>query len=478
MKRSLSKYQFACALTTAAIIASSACSSAMATDMPPLQSNISGEPDPFDKHAKQILLNEVSLAKSNLFYRMNAAKQGRWKGLRYFVSAETNAALTESGLIVAVAERMSHIHGKEYKHLHRGALMHGNVLGGVGQTIGGAGSILEFLINGYHSLEAAHKGFFPTQAKRHTLELVNKIDGELGEYERLADEQAAKGNQASAEIYHKEARVMTDIRDLLIAEFNAFHSGARQTLWSQQSFYVLDTAKNAIGAVGNLYGYKALRQQHRIFNKPAGVLVLVSGAMIMGDPIVSKITGRAMGILDRYLLLKSGLRERSGLGQMETTVAKMQADTEDLRLSFKQHSGEHSATTSALQRLDMFEIYSASLDKRLAERSREVRRGNRKAVQSVLAGLFVGGTKLTNGIEFTIAGYKYHENPRMTNVMLGTGAIPYLAGSAVNIADNLRIQVLAEIDRHKLGKKHELPGQLLKQHLADLDTLEKNIEAL
>jgi hypothetical protein len=417
--------------------------------------------------------DEVQLARHNLQYRQNAAKQGRWKGVRYFMFQQTNNVLTTTGLIVAVSERMSHIHGDQFKHLHTGALMHGNVLGGVGQTIAGGGSILEFLINGYHSVDALHRGFSPGQAKSYTVKLVEKIDQNLDEFNRIAQQEIASGKSIAGEVHAREAKVLTDIRDVLVAEFDGSHIGAMRSLWYQQSFYVLDTAKNVTGAVGNLFGYKALRQRRRLFNQPAAVLVTVSGSLNAVNPILSRLIGKAMGSLDGYLLKKSGLV------RVDDALANLKTDSAALKAACDRSKDEGTtALMSSLNRLDLYSVHDERFDQQLKMRQKETRTNNRVAVQNVLSGLFIGSTKIANGAEFLVAGYKYPKDARMTNVMLGTGAIPYLVGSSFGTLDNLRILVQREIDHYRLGRKQQLPGQLIKQQLESLDALEKSIDQL
>lgn len=424
-----------------------------------------------DSLIKEILLNEIKLARFNLNYRLEAAKQGRFKGIRYFLMQEANSALTMSGLTVTVAERMAHIHGDEHRHLHPGALRHANVLAGVGQILGASGSMFEFVTNGYHSYIAWRKGFSPAKGIKYVDHLVTEIDSQLVTMQSLAEKENETGNKTSL-VHLSEYKILVDIRDLLVNEFNSFHVSARRSLWTQQSFYILDTAKNVTGALGNLYGYKALARRHRIFNQPAGVLVTISGAFIIANPILSRLIGKAAAKLDGYSL------KRSGLGKTNTSLAKLQLDNDELKDNCKKYKDSETNILSSLDRADLYESHEQRFTKQLDIANKEISRGNRVAVQNILSGLFIGGTKLANGIMFIEAGYKYYNDPRMTNVMLGVGAIPYLAGSSYSVADNLRIQVMREIDTYRLKKKHELPGQLIHSQLNELDVLEKSVQAM
>jgi hypothetical protein len=422
---------------------------------------------------KNILLDEVQLGKFNLYYRREATKQGRWKGLRYFAFEESNASLTESGLIVTVAERMSHIHGKQFENLHTGALMHANVLAGIGQILGASGSIEEFLINGYHSVVASRMGYSPGQAMHHASELLKRIDSGLSELNREIEAERIEERVAAFELHQKEARVLTDIRDLLVIGFDGFHIRSRRMLWFQQSFYVLDVAREATGSLGNLFGYKALHQRNRKFNQPAGVLVTVSGALIMLNPILARLYGKAVGSFDEYLLKKCGL----GQDKVDVATSKLQSDSNELIAACDAYKeSDERSVIETIKRVDLYAMHR--VDQQLEINSRDFIAGRRQAVQNLFSGIFVGSTKLANGIEFDVAGFKYANNPRMTNVMLGTGSIPSVAGAAYAVAQNARIQLMAERNRYQSAKKGELTDQIIRTQIDQLDKLEKAVNLL
>ena len=75
-------------------------------------------------------------------------------------------------------------------------------------------------------------------------------------------------------------------------------------------------------------------------------------------------------------------------------------------------------------------------------------------------------------IEYIIAGNRYFNNVRVTNYLLGSGAIVYLTGASVAMLDNLRIQITSEFVNARLRRKHLLPSQLLRDRLKDLDEME------
>jgi hypothetical protein len=59
---------------------------------------------------KGILQDEVKLQRFNLQFRINAAKQGRWKGWRFFVAQNGGLMAGAAGDTVYVADGFDHIH--------------------------------------------------------------------------------------------------------------------------------------------------------------------------------------------------------------------------------------------------------------------------------------------------------------------------------------------------------------------------------
>ena len=75
-------------------------------DRPVLSGTISN----VDNISREILHDEVALERYNLLFRVNAAKQGRWKGWRFFVGQEGALLATAAGGTVYVADGFDHIH--------------------------------------------------------------------------------------------------------------------------------------------------------------------------------------------------------------------------------------------------------------------------------------------------------------------------------------------------------------------------------
>ena len=91
-----------------------------------------------ENNTRQILLKLIELEKFNLNYHANVAKQGRWKGWRYFLTQEGNNLISLGGCTTGMVERVSKFNS--HRKLHRNTLETGNALGMAGQLTGAGGS--------------------------------------------------------------------------------------------------------------------------------------------------------------------------------------------------------------------------------------------------------------------------------------------------------------------------------------------------
>jgi hypothetical protein len=427
-------------------------------------------PKSVDDYTREVLLAEIKLEKFNLHYRLEAAKQGRWKGWRYFALQEANSSCTLAGLIMGVAERGKHYEADKFKKNRNSVLENGNVLGGVGQCIGMGADALEFGVNAYHSWEAKHHGFSPTEAKNYVSSLVAEIDKKMQERQALLNAGQGTPDPEVAEMDKLETKVLTDFRDLSISEFERFHIGARKTLAQQQAFYLLDFTKNATGAVGNLLAQQAIKKKNRHYNDSAGIMMIVSGAMIMADPLLSRAYAKLVEKADRREL------ERSGLPEMVENAAQLKTDFDALHAYCDTHKSMPSTVvTRAVNRLEAYDCNETYFTDQIQKNAAELRKGNRIAIQNIGSGLGVGATKVSAAVLLTTAGVGYVGNSKETNRLLFWGNTVYLAGTGYAVLDNARIQLSREITYQKQKTKGQLPGQLIHSRLDKLDQIEKKL---
>lgn len=451
---------------------------AQAGDGPTVNGRIVSDPEQapgaIEELTRQILLKEIALEKFNLNYKMNAAKQGRWKGWRYALANETSAALGIAGGIITADERGSHLHrsDKVKNYVQERA----NWISMIGTIIAGSAAIMEFGINEYHEYEAYTKGFSPGKAREHVNSLKNDINRLLAERAALVKiEHAAPMLTGRCEVDDLEGKVLADLRDQSLLEYQRFHVAARRLLAFQQCQYFFDLSKNTTNSIGYAFAYLAVHRRRRPWNYRAGVMFNVCGALTMGGPIASRLFAKGVSEYHRHYT-RDTVKEAEA---KECSI--LEQDQKALDAICKSGKFTQDVLAQKVERTAIYGDQSKIFQDEVMGAQKDLNKAKLVATQNVGAGLYVGGSKLASGILFTIPGFyrlyngKTQTAGRVTNHLLFASGMVGLQASSFALLDTLRIQVAGELNRHKLASQGKLPGQLIKARLAQLDALEAKL---
>lgn len=432
---------------------------------------------------RDILLKEIELERYAINFRKKNNVQGRWRGWRYFLSQEANAALTGSGLLYQALERQRIINvandmvldknGKiTYKQRTpiRARLENGLAPQMIGQIIGATGSSVELSINMFHEYQSRKAGYAPKEGIKRVLAMKAELEDLFERRRRLVDSGTLSAEDR--ELALAEEKVLKDITAMGLHEYVAFHVGARRFRAFQDSLYVLDILKNSVGAVGNGINIKGLHENHPNFNGPGGICTFISGCLIVATPLVSRACGKVVGTMHSRAL--RGVT--AGIPQCDLTT--LEKDKEDLMHLVKARGVVSSDTCSAqtLALLSSYERQSGLRKGQLELATREIRSGTRSATENVIVGTGIGATKMSLGICLMRAGFVYQHFNHKANSVLQGGTIAYCVGSFVGVGDNIRLRVQDEINRYRLGKKRQLPMQVLGDRLKALDEIETSLK--
>jgi hypothetical protein len=450
----------------------------------PITLNATITNDPFvakgraDELTRQIMLKLVELERFNLHYKQEVAKQGRWKGWRYAGWQEVNGGLNLAGGIISVGERGSHLRangGHVAGSIHTSVQENSNILGLAGSSVGALAALGELGINEYHDLEARHHGFGPGAARDHVNSLRVDMDRMLAERTaNIAVERSAPNLQGHATVDDAEGKILTDLRDQSLLEFERFHIGARRLLAFQQSQYFFDFAKYTTNAIGFEFAFLALHKHHRHWNSRAGTLFDVSGAIYMFGPLVSRYIGKA--VAEGHKRYIRGAVQEAEASKVDDLV-RDKAHLDNLCAAAQTTED----ASSAITRANIYGDQSKVFQDELQSSSKERNKAKLTATQNIGAGLFVGSCKLASGVLFNVVGgnqnYRSTTNRagRVTNANLFTGSVINLPATAFSMLDTLRIQVQGEVNRKKLLDVGMYPPQLIHARLAQLDDIERRL---
>jgi hypothetical protein len=432
-------------------------------------------PDRIDQLTKAILLKEIELERFNLNYTREVAIQGRWKGWRYTGLQEINAGTGLAGAIISVAYRGARLSdsAKVKPCIQESA----NYIPEIGSYIGAGAAAMEFGINGYHDLIARKHGFSPAESIRKVSGLKNDIDRLMAERSALVRlEATSSALSGQTELDQAEGKVLGDLMDQALQEFERFHVGARRVIAFQQLQFFFDFSKYVTNGIGYEFAYLSLHDHHRRYNGNAGALFCVSGGLTMFAPIVSRFFSKGVADLTRHDIHHAiGHSYKAGVASLEADLANLDRLAKQTRIS--------NASERCIAREGHYEDHQKSYTDEIRSADKAKAKSVLTATQNIGAALYVGGTKVGSGVLFDIVGFNHHYRAKtvranhVTNDLLFTASLIAIPSGAFSMLDSLRIQVTGEINRHKLAAKGMLPGQLVALRLKQLDQMEQRLKA-
>lgn len=431
----------------------------------------------------KILLREIEFAKFNILFRQQANVQGRWRGLRYFLSQETSIVMTASGLLGQVIARERSLAKTtrtvdpdtgqviaKPRPLNRQAIERALASQMIGQQIGSLGALVELGINYYHSRQSKKNGFDRATALKKASAMRQELKALLSEREQLVESVLMMPTQRA--VLRFEGQVLRDICNLTFDEYRRFHINIARFRTLQNSLFIGDFLKASVGWPGNLIGIIGQAEKNPELSGPNGVCVATSGALVALNPIVSRGLGKLMEIQTRKKLNREfGSTEKQDLDDFEK-------DTKLLREALIIHRQYGNGPMLACEdRMQLYETEDLSRQKSVELALSEIKAGQRSATQNVATAQVVGQTKIANGIGLMLGGFTYPQNPRAGFPVTVDGQIAYMSGAYFGSLDNIRIQVQAEMARRRLKRQRLLPDQVFGDRMTALEELEKRVKS-
>ncbi len=423
--------------------------------------------DDVENVTKDTLRDIIKLERFNLNYRLNAAKQGAWKGRRFFAAQEADLISTDAALITGTASHYKHIHtgGGSNNVYANGALLPY----AIGNIVGASGDVVELGVNGYHSMESGKNGVGAKQSRDAMIKLIAEIDRKLAERARLIKERPPSDKEI-ADLQTMEGSVLADLRDLGIAKFEQLHSGAKKTLASQNSFYLLDIGTKTTGCIGAFFGMHAYLQGRGGYVVPCGIMNIISGGEIIVNPVISKMIGDAARDRDLRNM------EKHGLPRMKMVCDQIDVDWEHLAKFSKNHQiHDRPELASLIGRLETYEKSHTCIVDEISAAGDAARAGRKTSIQGLATGTVVGGSLVAFGTGVTIAGANYLKDSIRFNSNIGWAYLQLTPAITYAALDNLHGQLKAESAYRKQKREHTLPSDLISKRLHELDQAEKSI---
>lgn len=430
-----------------------------------------------DRLTREILLKEIELQRFNLQYTLAVAKQGRWKGLRYALLQEANTALNLAGAIISTDNRGDNLFNAGRVSLYPQEAA--NYIPMLGSIIGASAASAEFGINGYHEIMARKRGFSPSASVKRVCGLKDDIERLLALRDELIASEASDPALARHVLVDRaEGKVLRDTLDQSLHEFARYHIGARRLLAFQQAQYLFDAAKYTTGAIGSDFAYLSLSRGRRIWNGRAGVFFAVSGQLTVWGPILSRLIGRGVGALTRQ-------RMQAVLAGVEAAdIATLKADLAALNSLSEGGLADEAPVAMATERQAIFAAHEKAFSSEISAHEKAEAAAKLTATENILAGAFVGGAKTASAVLFLVPGFNRNYNGKtrrsghVTNDLLFASAVVGLPANAFAMLDTLRIQVAGELKRRQARRAGQLPAQIARSRLQELDEMERRLRAM
>jgi hypothetical protein len=106
----------------------------------------------------------------------------------------------------------------------------------------------------------------------------------------------------------------------------------------------------------------------------------------------------------------------------------------------------------------------------------ERKRAHNTLVENVTFASIVGPTRVSNGVNGVVGGYRYYRDSPGRERMFLAGNISYACGTGLNMLETARVQANEELRQYRQGKLHMRTKQRFQARLQALDRLETTVK--
>ncbi|MFA6209258.1 MAG: hypothetical protein WCT03_19200 [Candidatus Obscuribacterales bacterium] len=423
------------------------------------------EEQQYSQLTKQILLAGIELERFSLNFRLESAKQPRFRKLRYFLAQET-AAATGLGFEIAFMEQAKK--GRRRPLQVSKPVLHGALATAMtGAIIGGSGSCLELSSNMLQAIKNKRHGFDFKTANKFVVAKLKEIDQLLAQREALV---AAHPDYPGYQAAVLEGKILKELRNCFIAEYSDFNADTKGYITYQNVFYLLNASYSAVQAAGAWAGYRGVTKP--AYNGPANVLFVVSGAMAMVTPIISTAAGK-YARKRAYETIESQIGEKPKFDEHAFST-----QGKELREILKSVNGTVISSMPGTDRLAVYTDAATLFKKQLDSETTVMRRNEKVALQNNVLAPVIGAQLMTQGIFGCIGSYRYNLQPRKQLSMFYRGAIVGTVGTSMATVGNA-VSLLSTLSyEHRLSREKKLPAQLIKARLEHLEEVEREVRKI
>jgi hypothetical protein len=483
--------------------------------------------DPIELLTRKILQKQLELQKLNTQFRIETAMTSRWRQRRVFLYGETSATCTETSLIASISARQQLLRSlKAARGLPKGSKVpvetddtpdssgsttptvsaprtagrvHGrlaaaNELQLTGQTVAATGDLFELGLNFAHYCQTRHRNFAPGQYRQRVHVIAHELESLILQRQqaiaqRNQQEHASRGERAlptqpvdqrtqlafqpNADrdaLETCEGKMLSDLRDLAMVDYLEYHAATERFWVLQNTAFLLDFAKNGVGMTGNMVSVYGSHGRRPRFAGTAGVCSVVTGAIVMLQPVVGRVSGNLSGSAARRLVSKE-------LFDVNVRTSDI-FETDRKRLVALQEKANRAgiASSGLAQRMPLYTEQEKLMREMNGYFKNERKRAHNTLVENVTFASIVGPTRVSNGVNGVVGGYRYYRDSPGRERMFLAGNISYACGTGLNMLETARVQANEELRQYRQGKLHMRTKQRFQARLQALDRLETTVK--
>lgn len=435
-------------------------------------SPVQAETMDLDQATRAVLRKEVELQKLNTHFRIETTLVSPWRQRRMFAYGESNASLVESGIITVLPVRYNLARKKvpmpPVDNKNRTKIAAGVRLQLIGQCIGAGGDILELGLNFIHYCSLRKKGFNPSGYHKRVQIVSAELDKLLDERDVILRQSLQLSNN-DLRAAQAEGKLLNDLRDLSLLEYQQYIAATKRFWAFQNTAYLVDFAKNATGAAGNIIGLAANHQRRIHWVGAAFLLSTISGAIVIVTPVVGRVTGNMSGMAAEKIASKELLHVHTN--NAETYLS----DKDQFLATVNEGTKDTPYISQAYKRKDLYNQQAELLLSKQAFLKRQRKAASGTLKENILFAGIVGPPRIANGTLGMIGGWHYYNNSPDRNRLFAAGNTAYLAGTTFNMFETARVQAAIELSNHRLAKTNLLPRQQFMHRLETLESMDQTL---
>jgi len=414
---------------------------------------------------REIILEMIKLGRFNIRFHQAANQRAVWRTWFYPIAIESGTSLSYTNTLTDLSQRARGL--EDLDKISARSRMQGLRCNIIGQPISGCASASELFQNLIVAYRAKRQGFSPKDSENFIKNGLSTIDQLLAKRQQIV---SVTQDGRILKKYELEGRILEQVRNQLVLEFERWSAQSRELMWRQNTFFFIDSLGRFTAMSGSICSLKGFTTPW--LRGPAAILSLTAPSIATVNPLIKISVGVCMRKYQRWHLSRVFQNTRS------EPVKDLLAEWKELdQLS---SSGDpDSDDTMQVKRESFIAEYAERTDQVLDKEQERIEKLRQVAAQQAISGPMIGMAGVARSVLNTIAFYGNTRRGSFisANSLNFAGRISQALGQTYNLINTPVTRINKSIYSRKLEKEGKSPSQFLEARLHRLDELEKEIRS-